>query len=88
MRRVKFRKGEQRKFVRKVLDSLYSPSLRALNQYGVNVNYQSLKSYYNENRTLPESLFLDLCKLARINPKELKIEILEKNWGQVRGGKR
>ena len=85
--RIKFRNGEQRKFIKKVLDSLYSPSLRAIKQYGINVNYQSLKSYYNENRTLPESLFLDLCKLARINPSEIKVKYFEENWGQILGGK-
>jgi len=84
--RIKFLKGEQRKFIKKVLDSLYSPSLRAIRQYGVNVNYQSLKSYYSENRTLPESLFLDLCKLARINPENVKIKRVEENWGQKLGG--
>jgi len=86
--RIKFRKGEQRKFIKKVLDSLYSPSLRAIKQYGINVNYQSLKSYYSENRTLPESLFLDLRKLARINPEDAKIKRVEENWGQKLGGKR
>ena len=86
--RVKFQKDKQREFIRRVLDSLYSPSLRAIRQYGINVNYQSLKSYYSENRTLPESLFLDLCKLARINPEDVKVKYFSDNWGQVKGGKR
>lgn len=86
--RVKFRKGKQRAFMRTVLSKLYSPSLRALKQYGVEVNYQTLKAYYNETRTLPESLFLDLCKLAEINASSLNIKMLDENWGQVKGGKR
>ncbi len=86
MSRIKFRKGKQREFLRIVLSKLYSPSLRALKQYGIEVNYQTLKAYYNETRTLPESLFLDLCKLAEINASSLRIKILDDNWGKRKGG--
>lgn len=68
--------------------NLNSPSLRALRQFGLKLNYQTLKSYYNENRTLPEDFFNDLCLLSKINRKELKVVFLKDNWGQRLGGKR
>ena len=86
--RIKFRKGEQRKFLDLVLEKLMSPSLRALEQYGISIKYQTLKSYYAENRTLPEELFEELCTLANINKKELSFVFLEDNWGKVKGGER
>jgi len=58
--RIKLRRGVQRKFLDKVILNLRSPSLRGLMQFGLKLNYQTLKSYYNENRTLPENLFNDL----------------------------
>jgi hypothetical protein len=60
MVRVKFRKGMQRKFIDLVILGARSPSLRGLLQFGLKVGYSTLKSYYNENRTLPEDLFEDL----------------------------
>ena len=86
--RVKFLRGKQREFIKKVMVSSRCPSLRALKQFGFNINYSTLKSYYNENRTLPKSLFLDLCYLAGINPASLKINIIDENWGQKKGGRR
>jgi len=85
--RVKFNRGKQREFIALVLKKIMAPSLRKLEQYGININYQTLKSYYNENRTLPESLFSDLCRLAEINPDSVKKENIEDNWGKVKGGK-
>jgi len=84
--RIKFRKGEQRKFIDRVIANANCASLRRIGQFGIEVNYQSLKSYYHEDRTLPESLFLDLCKLARISPEDVKIKRVEENWGQKLGG--
>jgi hypothetical protein len=86
--RVKFRKGEQRKFLKRVLGNLMSVSLRSLRQYGVEVNYSTLKSYYNENRTLPTDLFDDLCKISGLDSGKIKFELLDENWGKVKGGKR
>ena len=86
--RVKFKSGEQRKFIERVLANLYCPSLRALNQFGINVNYSSLKSYFNENRTLPKELFEELCMLAKINPAEFEVKHLDENWGRIKGGKK
>ncbi len=85
--RVKFRKGFQRKFFDKVIENTNSPSLSKLIQFGLKINYQTLKSYYNENRTLPEDLFNDLCVLGKIDGKTLKVRVISEHWGQKLGGK-
>lgn len=69
--RIQFKKGKQREFLRLVLERSRCPSLRALRQFGFDVGYQTLKSYYAENRTLPLSLFEDLCTLAGIDTKKI-----------------
>jgi hypothetical protein len=86
--RIKFKKGRQREFIEEVLAKLMAPSLRSLKQYGINVNYQTLKAYYNESRNLPESLFMDLCILSGIEASKAKVKRLTDNWGQVKGGKK
>ena len=53
--RIKFKKGEQRKFLGKVLENLGAPSLRELINRGVGVPYSTLKNYYLEERMLPEN---------------------------------
>jgi hypothetical protein len=88
MKRVKFKQGEQRKFLEKVLKELNCPSLRALNQFGFEVSYSTLKNYFIEARMLPEDFFNDLCYLAKINKKYLNFKLLNENWGQVLGGSR
>jgi len=87
MSRVKFQKGEQRKFIQDVLGRINSPSLRELgNRLGV--NYSTLKNYFNEERCLPENLFNDLLYISKINKENYKMEYLKENWGQVKGGKK
>jgi len=81
-------KGMQRKFIDRVIANANCASLRRIGQFGIEVNYQSLKSYYHEDRTLPESLFLDLCKLASIDPSSLRVKRIDENWGQKLGGER
>lgn len=88
MKRIKFKKGEQRKFLLLVLEKLNCPSLRALNQFGFDIPYSTLKSYFSENRNLPENFFRDLCYISKINVSDLSVEFLEENYGQVLGGKR
>lgn len=88
MNRVKFYKRMQRRFLDKVIENLNSPSLRGIRQFGFKINYQTLKSYYNENRTLPEDLFNDLCYLAKISPSDWKVRYLKEHWGQKLGGSR
>jgi len=85
--RIKFKKGFQRKFIDKVVENINSPSVGGLIQFGLKVNYQTLKSYYNENRTLPEDLFKDLCILGKIDDKNVKVRVVHEHWGQKLGGK-
>jgi hypothetical protein len=85
--RIKFKKGKQREFLKIVLERINSPSLRLLNQFGFNINYQTLKSYYNENRTLPKDFFEQLCILGKIDKNKLDYLEIEENWGQIKGGK-
>jgi hypothetical protein len=85
--RIKFQKGKQREFIKKVLDNSRCPSLRLINQFGINTNYQTLKSYYNEIRTLPKELFYNLCVIGKLNKSDFKVKELGNFWGQIKGGK-
>jgi len=85
MSRIKFPKGEQRQFLKQVIVKINSPSLKELSQR-LNLNYSTLKSYYAENRLLPQQLFNDLIIISKIeNPK---IKILDEYWGKSKGGKK
>jgi hypothetical protein len=86
--RIVFPKGEQRKFLNKVLFLSSCPSLRGLIFRGFDIPYSTLKSYYVENRTLPESLFWDLCAFSGLNEKEINFSGLNDSWGQSKGGKK
>ncbi len=85
--RIKFGKGEQRKFLKKVLGEINCVSLRSLKERGIDVPYSTMKNYFVEVRLLPEELFKDLCSLARIDSSEINFELVDENWGQVKGGK-
>lgn len=85
--RIKFKKGEQRKFIEEVLKKLNSPSVRELSSR-LYFNYSSLKNYYSECRLIPEIFFENLCLISGINKDKLKFEIIEDNWGQIKGGKK
>ncbi len=87
MRRVKFRKGMQRKFLRNILEKINCPSLRELIKRGFDINYSTLKNYYNESRLLPEDFFVSLCEIGIIDYSKLKINYLKENFGQIKGGK-
>ena len=86
--RIKFERGGQREFLDRVIEKLNSPSLRGLLQFGFSVNYSSLKNYYNEDRLLPEELFLELLEVSEISEEELDVKRVHENWGQVKGGKK
>lgn len=86
--RVKFGKGRQREFIEKVMISMACPSLIEIINRGVGVSYSSLKNYYSERRCLSKDLFLELCKIARIDIKSVEFEYVGDNWGQVKGGKK
>lgn len=86
--RIKFRKGEQRKFIKIVLEDTNCPSLRELINRGFDIPYSTLKNYYSEQRNLPENLFNDLLNFARLNKSNFDFEILEENFGKIIGGKK
>lgn len=87
MRRVRFGRGRQRRFLDLIIDKLNVPSLRGILQFGFSTSYSTLKNYYNESRLLPLSLFDDFCEVARIEKRELSFEFVGENWGKVKGGK-
>jgi len=84
--RVKFRRGEQRKFLKKVLDESNCPSLRTFLQFGFDVPYSTLKNYYNESRCLEKDFFLKLCEFIKVDFNMLDVKYMNDNWGQVKGG--
>ena len=87
--RVKFlRKGEQRKFLKKVLEETNCSSLRTFEQFGLDVHYSTMKNYFSEQRLLPRELFGNLCYLAKLDSTDFEVTFLEDSWGQIKGGKR
>jgi len=85
--RIRFHKGEQKKFLNKIIANLNCISLRGILQFGFDIPYSTLKNYYSERRLMPKNLFENLCHIGKINPSELNIKFIEGNWGQVKGGK-
>jgi hypothetical protein len=83
--RIKFKKGEQRRFLDITIQKLNSPSLRGILQFGINIPYSTLKNYYNESRLMPEELYNDICSIIKIKSK-FKIKYLNENWGKTKGG--
>jgi hypothetical protein len=89
MNRIKFlKKGQQRKFLRGVLKKINCPSLRSLKERGFEIPYSTLRNYYSEERLLPEELFKNLCAISKIDFSLLNYEIMQKNWGQIKGGRK
>jgi len=85
--RIKFKKGKQREFLNLAIKKLNCVSLRGILQFGLDASYDCLKNYYIERRLMNKDFFEDLCHLSKINVNDLKIDYLEDNWGQVKGGK-
>ena len=88
MSRVKFQNGQQREFLKKVITKINCPSLRELINRGIEVNYSTLKNYYNEERCLPEGLFYELIEISGMNRSDFDFEIINDYWGQVKGGRK
>jgi hypothetical protein len=86
--RVRFKPGVQREFLDLVIERVGAVSLRGVLQFGFDVRYSTLKNYYVETRLLPEGLFRDLCEVARIDKGELDFELVDENWGKVKGGRK
>jgi predicted HAD superfamily hydrolase len=85
--RIKFAKGTQRDFINQILRIVGSPSLRELLNRGIGTNYQTLKNYYSGRRLLSEELFTELLNLAKLNKNNFSFELVEENWGKIKGGK-
>ena len=86
--RIKFlRKGEQRKFLQKVLINTRCLSLKSFEQFGFDVSYSTMNNYFSEQRLLPKELFDNLCYIAKIESSKMKFNVVNDNWGQVKGGK-
>lgn len=84
--RIRLKKPRQRYFIKKVLILTNCPSLAELSRR-INISYSTLKNYFNESRLIPEELFSDLCILSKMNKSDFEFEILNDNWGKVKGGK-
>lgn len=85
--RICFRKGKQREFFIEVLKSLGCPSLRELRNRGIEISYNTLKSYYSDRRLISEELFNSLCSISGLRSEDFSFKKLENNWGQIKGGK-
>ena len=86
--RIKLPTGKQREFIDLVKSNLNVSSLRGILQFGIDVPYSTLKKYYNEKLSLPQDLFENLCRLSKINFKDIRFEYISDNWGQIVGGKK
>ncbi len=86
--RIKFNKGDQRKFFKQILENTNCPSLKELVNRGISVNYSTLRNYYNEERLIPEQLFRELLIFSDLDEKKLNFEIVEEYLGQIKGGKK
>jgi hypothetical protein len=84
--KVKFKKNKQREFIKKVIESSNSFSLRELARR-LEVNYASLKNNFVERRLLGEDLFDQLCFVGEVDKNKFKVDFVEENWGQVLGGR-
>ncbi|MBS3079177.1 hypothetical protein J4218_03585 [Candidatus Pacearchaeota archaeon] len=84
--RILFNKGKQREFLDLVVKRLNCISVRGILQFGFDVKYNSLKSYYCERRSLPKGFFEGLCHVANIDRKKLRFSVVGGNFGQRIGG--
>ena len=85
--RILFEKGKQRAFLDLVIARLGCVSLRGILQFGFDVKYSSLKSYYTERRMIGRGFFEELCYLAKVSIEGLDVVFVKGNYGQVKGGK-
>lgn len=84
--RVKFRLGEQKRFLLllKQKEKLNTSQLSI--KLGVSIG--SIKHYLSESLLLPISLVKKICGLLEVSFEDLDISIISPNWGQIKGGKK
>jgi hypothetical protein len=87
MRRIQFAKGKQRTYLQQIQKELQTPTLKELLNYGISTNYSTLKNYYTEKRTLPETLYKELQELTK-NRIITEHQYKKQHWGQEKGGKK
>ncbi len=85
MVRVKFAREQQKQFIDYALQNLNS-NLREL-AGKLKISYELIKKCRQEVCSIDEKVFLKICNLVKINPRELDVTFLEDGWGQVKGGK-
>jgi hypothetical protein len=83
---IQFNYEQQKRFLDYAMQNL-NLNLRELGEK-FKVKYEIIKKYHQEKCCLPEKFFLDICKKCKINSRTLDVSYLERNWGQVLGGKR
>ena len=87
MERVKFKKNFQKQFISETCKKV-NLNLKQLSTQ-TNVNYNTLKGYFQERRLMPKNLALILATMTGIKEEELPIEkYLPSNWGASKGGKK
>lgn len=86
MKRVRFLPGEQREFIRKACNG--KSIKKFLNDSKINVKYYQLKKYAIGRFTLPLDLAEKIAKISNQKLSNYKIEILDSNWGAIKGGKK
>jgi len=86
LQQVEFEFGQQKRFIDYAMQKL-NFNLREMAKY-FDVDYERIKKYRQGKCHIPEKFYIRVCKRCRINPKSLNISYLQRNWGQVLGGKR
>lgn len=85
--RILFKKGEQKKFLKKVCVKL-EMNLKKIS-LDFEIPYEALKKYYSERRTLPINVANILSDKSKIDWKRFQvIKYLDDSWGQSKGGKK
>ena len=79
--RAKFKKGEQRRF----LKDIKKIEITWKNVSDIsNIKKETLRSYYYEKRTIPYNVVIKLA--CRLNLKIPEIKLLKNNWGSLKAG--
>lgn len=86
--RIQFEKGKQREFLDLVRQRIRAPSFREMLHFGFSMTESSLKNYLIERRLMPEELFEEMLHLAKLSREDFDFDLVEDNWGQVKGGRK
>ena len=86
MGRIKLKTISQKEFLNLCIDKLNCVSLRGLLDYGFDIKYDALKSYYSGRRLLPKDFFENLLTITKL--EKPGHEVMDPNWGKSKGGKK